>query len=264
MLASIFQDGSSFYTEEGTGLACYLARQGYDVYVADLRGKGKSRPPVNATTKSGSYLAITEEIPALLEKISDKRGDEPQIWIGHGWGSVLLCAAYARFGQQFCTVKNMVHFAARRKMRLSNTTKKFVFNIVWKKIARLSTLFTQYIPGRFLRFGRCNETAAMFKDYLRWSEHDTWADEEDGFNYAAAIQEQLPSTIYFAAKGDRINGDPEDVRSFIKTLGAHDGRLMVLSRKDGSLHDYDHVSLLLHPDCEKDHFPVLLRWLQNK
>ena len=36
------ENGKIFYTESGKGLACYLAEQGFDVFVADFRGKGKS------------------------------------------------------------------------------------------------------------------------------------------------------------------------------------------------------------------------------
>ena len=48
MLHSTLQDSSTFFSDKGTGLACYLARQGYDVFVGDMRGKGKSWPQVNA------------------------------------------------------------------------------------------------------------------------------------------------------------------------------------------------------------------------
>jgi len=38
----------------------------------------------------------------------------------------------------------------------------------------------------------------------------------------------------------------------------------VLSKQGGNKHDYDHSSLLLHKDCEKDHFPMVLDWILAK
>jgi hypothetical protein len=35
----------------------------------------------------------------------------------------------------------------------------------------------------------------------------------------------------------------------------------LLAKKSGNKHNYDHTSMLLHKDCEKDHFPVVLKWV---
>ncbi|MEE8059292.1 MAG: alpha/beta fold hydrolase [Pseudomonadales bacterium] len=264
MLHSTLQDSSTFYGHDGNGLACYLARQGYDVFVADLRGKGKSWPQVNAFSSFGNHQAINEDIPALLEKIVSKRGMAPQIWIGHGWGSVLMCSFYARFGDSVCPVAKMVHFGARRQIQASNYTKTFFISFIWQRLSKLLIAINGYMPAKLLRLGTSNESKDNYCDYLQWSSTNDWHDTVDGFSYGKAIrQQQLPPSFYFAALGDRTYGDLEDVREFVKELGPHDGRLMILSRRGGNLHDYNHLDMLRHKDCEKDHFPLLLDWLQQ-
>ena len=264
MLHSTLQDGSTFYTDEGTGLACYLARQGYDVYVADLRGKGKSWPRISSRSSFGYHQAITEDIPALLKKIVIKRGKVPQIWIGHGWGSVLMCAYYARFGDSLCPVARMAHFGARRRIQSFNSSKKFFFNFLWQKLSGLMVRINGYMPAKLLRLGPCDESQGNFSEYLNWSLHSDWSDCEDGFDYGQAIRtQQLPPSFYFASEGDKTYGDPGDVREFMKELGPHDGRMMVLSRRGGNARDYKHLEMLLHKDCEEDHFPLLLDWLEE-
>ena len=42
MVHGAIENGRIFYTESGKGLACFLARHGYQVYVADLRLDEKS------------------------------------------------------------------------------------------------------------------------------------------------------------------------------------------------------------------------------
>lgn len=264
MLHTTLHDGKMFFSDEGTGLACYLARQGYDVYVADLRGKGKSWPQVSAASRFGNHHSINEDIPALLEKIVAKRGAVPQIWIGHGWGSVLMCSFYARFGPRHAPVSRMVHFAARRKIHQYTLRKNLLINGVWKKLARLLIPLTGYLPVKLLRLGSSNESRGSYEDYLSWSSASRWCDRVDDFDYSEALQQQgLPPSFYFAAAGDRTYGDPADVRAFVRELGQHDGRLMVLSKQGGNLHNYNHLDMVCHKDCENDHFPVLVDWLSQ-
>ncbi len=264
MLHSTGHDGSTFYSEDGHGLACYLARQGYDVYVADLRGKGKSWPRVNGRSSFGDHQSINEDIPALIKKIVSKRAYTPQIWIGHGWGSVLMCSYYARYGDKLCPVAKMAHFAARRVIQQDSKSKRFLFNVMWGRLSRLLIWANGYLPTRMLRLGVANESQGNYRDYLHWAQSEEWSDPEDGFSYGSAIlDQQLPPSFYFAAEGDKAYGDPADVRQFVRELGPHDGRLMVLSRRGGNLRDYNHVDMVRHSDCEEDHFPLLLDWLQT-
>lgn len=264
MLHSTLQDSSTFYSDDGAGLACYLARRGYDVFVADLRGKGKSWPRINRRSSFGCHQTITEDIPALVKKIIVKRGRVPQIWIGHGWGSVLMCSYYARFGDTLCPVGRMVHFGARRRIRSFNAAKKFLINFLWLKLSGLLVRINGYMPARWMRLGSSDESQGNYSDYLSWSLQSDWNDCEDGFSYGGAIRErQLPPSFYFASEGDHAYGDPEDVREFVKELGPHDGRMMVLSRRGGNLRDYSHLEMVLHKDCEEDHFPLLLDWLEE-
>jgi predicted alpha/beta hydrolase len=264
LLHSILHDSSTFYRDDGNGLACYLARHGYDVFVADLRGKGKSRPQINSASAVGSHQAINEDIPALINKIISLRGQLPQIWIGHGWGSVLLCSYYARYGDSVCPVAKMAHFGARRRIVASNFSKKFFIDFMWRRLSWLGVVLHGYMPARFFKLGTSNESRGNYQDYLAWSSNELWQDAVDGFRYdEALLQQQLPPSFYFAASGDKVYGEPTDVRSFIKQLGAHDARLMVLSRQSGNLRDYNHLDMLRHQDCEQDHFPLLLDWLQH-
>jgi hypothetical protein len=38
---------------------------------------------------------------------------------------------------------------------------------------------------------------------------------------------------------------------------------LVLSKGNGNLHNYDHINILTHPDAPKDHFPIVLNWLNQ-
>ncbi len=264
MLHSVAEQGNSFYQGRGGGLAHYLARQGYDVYVADMRGKGKSWPKVTPSSTFGSHELITEDIPAMVKKIVAKRGPVAQIWVSHGWGGVLMCACYARYGDSLCPVARMVHFAVRRQAQALGFEQKWWFAVVWGVLARLALKLNGYLPAKLLHFGSCNESARSYQDYCDWAQQAQWLDGDDEFNYGEAIREQqLPPSFYVASRGDGLQGHPSHIRQFMMELGPHDGRLLVLDSQAGSLHDYGHTEMLCHEDCEEDHFPLLLDWLRE-
>lgn len=264
MLHGLLEDGTAFYDGSGKGLACYLAHQGFDVFVADSRGKGSSWPKINAKSHVGVHEHITEDIPALIKKVSLIRPDQPQVWVSHGWGGVLLSAYYARFVEPGLEPTQLIHLASRRKAYLSNWLKRFVHRWLWRRIGGLCVAFNGYLPSRFLCLGDCLESTDDYRDYLNWTQSSEWVDPKDGFDYGSAIRlKTLPPSLYVASVGDHVYGDVIDVRAFIKELGRHDGRMIVLDKKAGSLHNYNHNELLSHADAEQDHFSLLLAWLQE-
>src|SRR5215203_377312 len=71
MLHGSIENGRIFYSASGKGLAPFLASNGYDVFVADLRGRGLSTPSINRHSTYGVHESIMEEIPVFLNKIRE-------------------------------------------------------------------------------------------------------------------------------------------------------------------------------------------------
>ena len=69
MLHGSIENGKIFYSNSGKGFAPYLANNNYDVFVADLRGRGKSSPSINTHSNFGLIEAINEDMPAFINKI---------------------------------------------------------------------------------------------------------------------------------------------------------------------------------------------------
>jgi predicted alpha/beta hydrolase len=258
------QDSRCFYASDGSGLACFLAQQGYDVFVADLRGKGKSWPSVSGSFDFGVHHMINEDIPAILKKIVEKRGPVPQIWMGHGLGGVLLCSYYARYGNSFAPVTKMAHFGVSR-YRKPLTAKIQSFRDRLNRYLSLALIaINGYFPAKTFLLGNCNESAGSYKDYIKWTHSTHWLDENDGFSYFQAVAKRhWPPSFYFSSVADYRFGNTENVRLFMKELGVHDARMMILSRRDGNLRDYTHLEMVGHVDGNNDHFPILLDWLKN-
>ena len=75
----------------------------------------------------------------------------------------------------------------------------------------------------------------------------------------------LPRQLHLAGPWDYALGHPDDVRRFQEELGGgSQSEYLLLSRQHGYHHNYGHIDMLTHPDAPQDHFPDILRWLQDK
>jgi predicted alpha/beta hydrolase len=264
MLHGAIENGRIFYSESGKGLAPYLARNGFDVFVADLRGHGRSTPPISRTSRYGQTEAITEDIPACSEAIRKLRGPIPQQWVAHSWGGVLFTSVLARFPELIQQVKSLVFFGSKRTIRVWNIQRILKVELVWKWLCPLACSILGYLPARQLRIGSDSETGKFYRQSAAWVREDAWVDSDDGFDYGAAVKRlTLPPIWHIAAKNDRALGHPRDVRDFMTSTGRQEYRYTELSRTNGNRHDYDHITMLTHPDAVDDHFPSVLEWLRH-
>lgn len=262
MLHGAIENGRIFYSGSGKGLAPFLARNGFDVYVADLRGRGKSIPPIDSSSFFGQTEAITEDIPAFVKAIRKIRGPIPQQWIAHSWGGVLFSSFLARFPEYAEKVSSLVYFGSKRTVRVWNIHRLLKVELAWNLLCPLACRIAGYLPARRLRIGSDSETVKSYHQSADWVRKDAWIDA-DGFDYGAAIKKLvLPPIWYLAAVNDHALGHPSDVWNFMDSAGVQKSRYTVLSREKGNLHDYDHINMLTHPDAVEDHFPQVLEWLR--
>lgn len=249
----IFMSGG----EEG-GIAPFLAGLGYDVFMADLRGRGKSWPEITRNADWGAHEAICKDIPAHLRMIERLRPGVPQIWVGQDFSSLLLLACYAR-EELAAPVLGMVHLSAGRQRQPGRDT-PFA---LWRMAARLSVAMRGFVARP--RENNCRESRASLECWLRWQNEEPWLDPVDGFDYAAALKAvPPPPSLYLANGGASLWGRLEDCRRWVGELGPHDARIITIGRRGGNLRNYSHRGLLRHPKATEDHFLQIQDWLQER
>jgi predicted alpha/beta hydrolase len=265
MVHGMMSNGRIFYSHGGRGIAHFLARHGYDVFVADLRGKGGSTPPIDARAAHGQTEMIREDVPALHAAVRRLSGNQPVHWVSHSWGGVLLNSALLRHPGLIPEVATLVHFAAKLSIHVRNVHKLVEIDLMWNLVLREVTRRVGYLPSRALRIGDEDETRKTHRQIRRWAKVVPWVDSDDGFDYGAAAQRiQLPPALYLAAQNDRCRGHPHDVKRFRDESGPHLSRVHLLARRTGYRHDYDHVTLLTHPDADQEQFGLVLTWLRGQ
>lgn len=263
MLHGTIENGKIFYTESGKGLACYLAEQGFDVYVADFRGKGKSTPPIHEDSDHGQFDSITRDIPLFIEEVS-KRTHQKMHVICHSWGGVLFASTLSRFPEKIANIASNICFGTKRSVLTSGIEKTLKVDILWNKIAPKLAKRKGFIDAKKLKFGADSETALFLQDSIDWVKPSQWLDRQDGFNYQDAAKTlNWPPTWHITGISDKVLGNVKDVQAFIDESHNHKAKLSLLSKQSGNALNYDHINILTHPNSINDHFPDIVSWLKQ-
>lgn len=264
MIHGMMEDGRIFYHRSGKGLASYLAKQGYHVYVADLRGLGLSTPKVSKDSEHGQTETINKDLPALIEFVRQHSGSD-KIHLGaHSWGGVNLNACMIRFPKIADKISSAVYFGTKRLIRVRNIHRFINVEVFWNRIGVSFGRRKGYLPAKSLKFGSENETNKTHTQCIEWIKQNAWVDSDDGFNYGKAAKDAiLPPTYYIAAIKDMYLGHQSDVKLFMHESQGQSDHFQLLSIKNGNAKDYDHVNMLIAPEAVRDHFPQVLKWFEK-
>ncbi len=265
MLHGAVENGTIFYSRTGKGLAAYLAMNGYDVFVADLRGHGLSTPGITRESDFGQTEHIMEDITVFVEKIIELRGFAPQIWVAHSWGGVFMSAHLVRVPRHRELVKAGVYLGTKRRVTVWNMARFIQLDFWWGFLAKIVTRLYGYLPmkdlGLFL--GDDNETKKCMYESDTWLRSKEWFGA-DGFNYTKAIGTvTLPPILYMSASKDAWMGNKKDMRRFMDESRQNNGAFLVIGKKEGFKNDYNHITMLTHREASQDHFPAILEWLSK-
>ncbi|WOT06025.1 alpha/beta fold hydrolase [Shewanella youngdeokensis] len=264
MLHGAMSNGRVFYSESGKGLGCYLAAAGVVVYVLDTSGRGSSTPKIGRGFSAGQGEVIREQLPLIQQYILSLHPNADTVhWCGHSWGGVLMASAIARFEYLQHSVASLVTFGSKRRIEVKSLSKWIKVDLVWNKIAPLIARYRGYLPAEKLRIGMDNESQSSLLQTIDWVQ-GYWIDHDDGFDYSlAAKQAKWPRSWFIAAQGDKVLGNPSDVKRMMLECQIPTADYTLLSRQHGFKHDYTHAGMLTHQDAVKDHFPRVLDWYQS-
>jgi pimeloyl-ACP methyl ester carboxylesterase len=99
LLHGLSTDRYTFDLHPERSLARTLAAQGFDVFVAELRGHGRSECPTLLGSKGfewGMEDYLASDLPAILHAVERATGETQVHWVGHSMGGILLYGALGR------------------------------------------------------------------------------------------------------------------------------------------------------------------------
>ena len=263
LIHGYFEDGRIFFTKKGKGLAPFLAKNGFDVFVCDLLGKGESQPKTKKGFNHSQYEIITRDIPKYLKFIRQKTGIK-NIHLGaHSWGGVVAIAYMARSKDE--NIKSLVAFSSKRRIAIKGWRKFIGVDILWDMYGTYLTKKYGYLPAKKMMMGTEDEPAAYYKDANIWVKEKKWISPEDQYDYQIELPKiKLPPILYITGSKDKLLGHPDDVKRLIKETGENqENTFQLIGKKTGFKKDYNHISILTDKNAPEDHFPFVLNYLKQ-
>lgn len=254
LLHGSFSNRRFWYSPKGLGLGPYLARAGFDVWIAEMRGHGLSpRNKGYRHNRVSDYVRY--DLPAIADFVHEQN-PQPAHWVGHSLGGITLAGA---LGGHYLD-QERVASAALFGSQISRTYWPLkVPPVEWG--GRLLLKRFSVISGSRLKRGPEDEPIGLALESMRWhglfgrfgdAERDWWA---------GLAKVRVP-VLAVAAMGDRQD-PPWACRKLLGQFGSAISEFLCLGKENGFTSDFGHVEMLVSKEAQHEVWPLVRRWLDK-
>jgi len=248
-----FSNRRFWYSPKGIGLGAYLARAGFDVWIAEMRGHGLS--PRNRQWRHNRVADYARfDLPVIAAFVQEQAGRAPH-WIGHSLGGTILAAA---LGGAYLTADRVasVAFFGTQISRVYWPLK--VPPVAWS--ARLLLKRLGQLSGSRFKRGPEDEPIGLALESLRWHGlFGRFGDKRDDW-WAGLAQVDVP---VLAVAGAADYQDPVwACRKLFEQLGGERKQFVRLGPEEG-FDAFGHVDMLVSKAAQVQVWPLVERWLRD-
>jgi len=233
-------------------LAEYLAENGFDCWVLELRGHGESQGNVPNPDFEAFGLF---DVPAALKLVSTETGRPEVFLVGHSGGGLAFLMHLTRRPAARSAVRGLVMLASQATHACASRRGRMIVTG-----ARLATNLLGYTPGPAFRLGPENEAKGVLEPWFRWNRSGRWTGR-DGFDYLAALRDLAVPTLCLAAPGDRVIAPAEGCRRLFEALGGEDKQWMLCGVSEGFSEDFGHARIVASRSAQREIWPRISDWL---
>ncbi|WLI05243.1 alpha/beta fold hydrolase [Pseudomonas sp. FP597] len=254
LLHGSFSNRRFWYSPKGIGLGAYLARQGFDVWIPEMRGHGLSKRNHDyVRNRVADYARY--DLPAIGAFVREQSTQIPH-WIGHSLGGITLAAA---LGGQYLgppAVASVALFGSqvsRTYWPLKIPPVEWGSRLVLKRLAQLS-------GPRFKR-GPEDEPAGVLIEAMRWNGLFGRFGERERDWWKGLADVDVP-LLAVSAAGDQQDPDWA-CRKLFEQVGAEHRQYLCLGRRQGFTEDFGHVQMLVSKAAQVEVWPLVVQWLKD-
>lgn len=267
-------------------LAGYLAAQGFDVWLVDLRGSGAS----TAGTWRWAWTFddhVDHDIPPVLAYICQVTGRRRVHWIGHSMGGMILYAHLLRTGGERIasgvTLGSPVRFTQRpgglHRLAALEPLVKLLPMVPAAAFGRLAAPLVGVVGPALLghQMNVANVDWAVIRkayynvashlapgvvaQFFAWMRTGDFA-AADGFSYRDNLARITTPLFVVTGRGDRI-APPEDVREAFTAISSERKAYLELAGDAGFACDYGHLDLVFGRQAPAEVYPRISAWLDD-
>lgn len=262
-------------------LARYLRDQGFDCWVAELRGRGLSLPQSGGRVPWGWRFDdyVRSDLPAIIARVKALTGSPQVLWLGHSMGGMVMYAYLGSREQE--SVKGFVAMGSpgtfryryypawvRRLSRLLLQTFTFTpLRLLARLIAPLAYLLPvekfgleQSVVACYFARGVANTSNPELLQFLDWIDNETFRSADHAKDYCRELQKVTTPFLAVVGAKDWV-ATPSMCRAAFAALASPDKQMLLLGKAHGQAHEYDHMALVLGRRAPQEVFPPVRDWL---
>jgi pimeloyl-ACP methyl ester carboxylesterase len=280
------------FSDDGSGsdrisIARAILRAGFDVWVLELRGRGRATVPRGADWTIDDE--VREDLQVAIDTVLDLSGQDRVLWVGHSKGSILQYLLQADQLPAAAKVKAMVAigspghlsmldkdmarliglgrlFAARgRPVPLATLAKlgipiAGIIHLLGRRMLPVVAAIDAPILRRIMASLATDIAPGVMKQLARWFESGGAMTRSDGTKYEDAFPKITLPMLLIAGSKDLL-APPESMRFVFDRVSSTDKTLVVMGKKDGASSDYGHGDLVIAKRAPDEVFPKVIEWL---
>ena len=291
MIPGMFENHLIFDFDNETSLSRYLAKEGFDAWILNLRSHdadGDPRGENENIDKNWDFdqTYLRKDMVAAVDFIKNETGFDKIFLLGHSMGGY-LAYAYAELINQ-SDIAGIICIASTGVAFKIDVTMKLLRSIYCRKtikgeiVPRLLTKKLDLNNNLIMKLGVKTESFYGFETSLEKQRKfiDTidaepigavidmlygfdeefkeghWWDPQTGYDYTDNLKNITVPVILIGGKQD-LSDKIEDIAETFNSLGSEDKEIYIL---DG----YGHVDLLLGKNAKQDMYPLINNWLNQR
>lgn len=277
-------------------LARYLLRRGYDVWVVELRGAGRSTRPTLWNGKHYDWTFedyVHHDAPAILRTVLRETGAERVHWVGHSMGGMIAyamlmtpmhdkIASAVTLGSP--TMSNVGHPLLDFGLPYRSLLRFLPPRLPIGSVARLAAPFAPFVATwlndsirelgwhegnadvtllrRLMLTAVDDLPTSLLREFARWYDTRAMSDRYAMFDFTEHLERVNTPILIIAGSRDGLT-PARDLQHVFDRVGSADKAFRVIGKEQGFAHDYSHADLILGLHAPVDVYPVVLDWLET-
>jgi len=272
---------------KGLSLAQHLWEEGWDTWVIELRGAGKSSRPSGFQWRKGwnADQYVLHDLPTAIRFILEKTSQTQLHWIGHSLGGLLIPPFINTHSAD--VLRSVVMAASpltgipEKFFKWINLTDPFlrflpmIPNKILAKIIGLRPNLMKWGPFAplYIKENMDDQTirmgakvalddlpATLVRQFHRWMREPRFQSPETKIRYFMDFKKMKVPILMIAGSNDPFTRASE-LRKVYDKVGTRKKMLVVFGKDYGHACDYSHWDIILGRHARREVYPLITHWL---